>query len=95
MPLAGSPDNAGYRWLGRVSTAIGVSLSPGKMQLARMPYGAFCRASCSVKAIIAALVALCDGHRGDPLLGHGSSRTGGKPLSDVSDKGHDHGVDKQ
>ena len=58
MPLAGSPDNAGYRWLGRVSTAIGVSLSPGKMQLARMPYGAFCRASCSVKAIIAALVAL-------------------------------------
>src|ERR1700719_135112 len=33
-------------------------VSPGKMQLARMPYGAFCRASCSVKAIIAALVAL-------------------------------------
>src|SRR6202048_4644390 len=44
----------------RVSTAIGVSMSPGKMQLARMPYGAFCRASCSVKAIIAALVAVGD-----------------------------------
>ena len=42
----------------RVSTAIGVSISPGKMQLARMPYGAFCRASCSVNALIAALVAL-------------------------------------
>jgi hypothetical protein len=37
---------------------LGVSMSPGRMQLARMPYEAFCSASCSVKAIIAALVAL-------------------------------------
>jgi hypothetical protein len=35
----------------RVSTAIGVFMSPGKMQLARMPHRAFCRASCSVNAI--------------------------------------------
>ena len=42
----------------RVSAAVGVSISPGRMQLARMPQGALCNASCSVKAIIAAFVAL-------------------------------------
>ena len=42
----------------RVSTAIGVSISPGRMVLQRMPCLAFWNATCSVKAIIAALVAL-------------------------------------
>ena len=42
----------------RVSTAIGVSISPGRMVLQRMPCSAFWNATCSVKAIIAALVAL-------------------------------------
>src|SRR6266496_3079485 len=42
----------------RVSTAIGVSINPGRIALARTPYSAFWIATCSVKAIIAALVAL-------------------------------------
>ena len=42
----------------RVSTAIGVSISPGRMTLARMPYSAFWIASCWVYAISADLVAL-------------------------------------
>ena len=42
----------------RVSTAIGVSIRPGRITLARMPYSAFWIATCLVKAIIAAFVAL-------------------------------------
>src|ERR1043166_9528757 len=42
----------------RVSTAIGVSIRPGRMTLARTPYSAFWMAICLVKATIAALVAL-------------------------------------
>jgi site-specific DNA recombinase len=42
----------------RVSTAMGVSISPGRMVLQRMPCPAFWNATCSVKATIAALVAL-------------------------------------
>jgi putative molybdopterin biosynthesis protein len=42
----------------RVSTAIGVSMSPGRMVLARTPCSAFWIASCCVYAIMAALVAL-------------------------------------
>src|SRR6266700_389561 len=45
-------------WRARVSTAIGVSINPGRITLARTPYSAFWIATCSVKAIIAALVAL-------------------------------------
>src|SRR5215470_4006805 len=42
----------------RVSTAIGVSIRPGRITLARTPNSAFWIASCWVKAIIPALVAL-------------------------------------
>ena len=42
----------------RVSTAIGVSINPGRMTLARTPYSAFWIATCWVKAISPALVAL-------------------------------------
>src|SRR5882724_3624345 len=42
----------------RVSTAIGVSINPGRMTLARTPYSAFWIATCWVKAIRPALVAL-------------------------------------
>ena len=41
-----------------IGTAIGVAISPGNMQLTRMPKGAFCNAICSVNAITPALVAL-------------------------------------
>src|SRR5262245_33634021 len=42
----------------RVSTAIGVSMRPGRMTLARMPNSAFWMAICWVKATIPALLAL-------------------------------------
>jgi len=42
----------------RVSTAIGVSIRPGRITLARTPNAAFWMATCWVKAISAALVAL-------------------------------------
>src|SRR5439155_612631 len=47
----------------RVSTAIGVSISPGRITLARMPYSAFWIATCWVKAIIDAFVAFLLDHR--------------------------------
>src|SRR5256885_902229 len=40
----------------RVSTAIGVSISPGRITLARMPYSAFWIATCWMKAIFAAFL---------------------------------------
>ena len=41
----------------RVSTAIGVSIRPGRMVLARMPYSALRIATCLVNTTSAALVA--------------------------------------